>query len=249
MKNILLTLKELLREKDSLLKRTLGIGLSVQEMSSLFLLCLGLLMGYGLLLGAQYNALQAVVSAVKLPILFILTTAICFPTLYMFLSYLGIKQGFKQILGLLLICLTYISLIVAAFAPVTFFFLITTDGYEFYKFLNIIIIAIGGFIGIRLFYSQMLLVYKESWVVAPEIEMDSVESIAATFKGPAKNSNYNKAIKFTFSWALLFAIIGSQLSYSLSPFFADPSQEFLLLNDRNGNFFMDVIETILRLAS
>lgn len=247
MKNIFLTLKELLREKDSILKRTLGIGLSVQEMGSLFLLCLILLMGYGFLLGAQYNALQAIVSAVKLPLLFVLTTAICFPTLYMFLSYLGIKQGFVQILGLLLICLTYISLIVAAFAPVAFFFLITTNGYAFYKFINIIIIAIGGVIGIRLFYSQMLMVYKESWMQSPKIDTPGVESVEAAFAETSKNTNYNKAIKFTFAWALLFAIIGSQLSYSLSPFFADPTQEFLLLNDRNGNFFMDVAETILLL--
>lgn len=249
MKNILLTLKELLREKDTLLKRTLGIGLSVQEMGSLFLLCLALLMGYGFLLGAQYNALQALVSAVKLPILFILTTAICFPTLYMFLSYLGIKQGFKQILGLLLISLTYISLIVAAFAPVAFFFLITTDGYAFYKFLNIIIIAIGGFIGIRLFYGQMLLVYKESWTLEPESQTVEIEGEALKLKPTHTSPSYNKAIKFTFAWALLFATIGAQLSYSLSPFFADPTQEFLLLNDRNGNFFMDVVETLFKLIS
>jgi ACR3 family arsenite efflux pump ArsB len=116
------TLQQLLRNKEAVLGRTLGEGLTAKELTALFTLCLGLLMGYGLLIGARYDALQAVVSAVKLPILFLLTTAICFPTLYMFLSYLGIRQGLKQLLGLMLLSLTYISLILAAFAPSLSFF-------------------------------------------------------------------------------------------------------------------------------
>ena len=239
-KTFFVTLKELLRKKDDLLKRTLGVGLSNQEMGGLFILSIAMFTCYGFLLGAQFNLLQSLVSGVKLPLLFILTTLICFPTLYMFLSYLGIKQGLKQILGLLVVCLTYISLVIAAFAPVAFFFLITTNGYAFYKFINIVIIAIGGYIGIRLFYEQMLLIYKESWM--PATGQETAEATAER-----TNPVFKKAIWFTFSWAMLYAIIGTQLSYTFSPFFGDPTQDFIWINDRGGNFFMDVIETLAKL--
>ena len=63
----------------------------------------------------------------------------------------------------------------------------------------------------------------------------------------AKQIIKREAIWFTFSWAILYAIIGTQLSYTFSPFFGDPTQEFLLINDRGGNFFMDVIETLSQL--
>lgn len=240
--NLYQTLQSLLRQKESVLHRTLTDGLQSHEMVSLFTLSLGLFMGYGLLIGASYNWVQALVSSMKLPLLFLLTAAICFPTLYMFLSYLGIKQGLKQLLGLMLLSLTYISLVLAAFAPVTFFFLITTDGYEFYKFLNIIIFSIAGFIGVRLFYSNIKIVIEDSFSTTPQIENNTGE--LALSPSPDKS---NKARIFIALWAILFATIGTQLSYTLSPFFGKPGIDFILINPNKGNFFKDVLETILNL--
>jgi hypothetical protein len=238
------SLQQLLRQKDQVLSRTLGQGLSTKEIASLFTLCLGLLMSYGVLIGARYGALQLVSSAIKMPILFLLTTAICFPTLYMFLSYLGIKQGLKQLVGLMLLSLTYISLVLAAFAPVTFFFLITTDGYEFYKFVNVIIFGIAGFIGIRLFYSQMAIIINEAWKQPQQVITDE----DALQTEPANCAdNTKKARNFLFAWAIMFAFIGAQLSYTLSPFFGDPNLDFVLINAGNSNFFMDVLYTLSRL--
>jgi hypothetical protein len=236
------SLQQLLRQKNEVLHRTLGEGLSTKEIASLFTLCLGLFMTYGVLIGARYGALQLVSSAIKMPILFLLTTAICFPTLYMFLSYLGIRQGLKQLVGLMLLSLTYISLVLAAFAPVAFFFLITTDGYEFYKFINIIIFSIAGFIGIRLFYSQMGYIIAQAWKKQPAVLTDETTTV------PAVNTdNTAKARNFLFAWAIMFAIIGAQLSYTLSPFFGDPALDFVLINPGRSNFFIDVLLTLSRL--
>jgi hypothetical protein len=232
------TLQQLLRNKDEVVGRTLGEGLTTKEFTALFILCLGLMVGYGLLIGARYDALQAAVSAIKLPILFLLTAAICFPTLYMFLSYLGIRQGLKQLMGLLLLSLTYISLVLASFAPVTFFFLITTNGYEFYKFINIVVFGIAGFIGIRLFYAQMGEIISIAW---PKLQVTTDE--AGHLIMPATN-NKQKAQWFLMAWAVMFALIGAQLSYTLSPFFGDPTKTFILINEGGSNFFLDVMETI-----
>lgn len=234
------TLQTLFRQKDTLLRRTLGDGLMGHEMVSLFTLCLALLMGYGLLIGASHSVPQALVSCVKLPVLFLLTSAICFPTLYMFLSYLGIRQGLRQLLGLMLVSLTFISLVLTAFAPVTFFFLITTGGYAFFKFINIIVFSVAGFIGIRLFYGCIRMVIQEG--LAPLV-MSTVEGSAPALTA----DNRPKARLFIFLWAIMFSVIGTQLSFTLSPFFGDPGQPFIWFTDEKGNFFLDLINTITSL--
>lgn len=236
------TLQNLLRQKDQVESRTLGEGLTTQEMGTLFALCLSLFMAYGLLIGANYGWQQALVSAVKLPMLFLLTSAICFPTLYMFLTYLGIQQGLRQLLGLLLLSLTYISLVLAAFAPVTFFFLITTDGYEFYKFINILIFSMGGYIGIRLFYRNLNAIIIKTWRTKTTFSTGQGDVTVET-----QGDNTGKARWFLTGWAFMFAYIGAQLSYTLSPFFGDPDAGFMFINDKGGNFFEDVLKTITNL--
>lgn len=142
----------------------------------------------------------------------------------------------------MLLSLTYISLVLAAFAPVTFFFLITTEGYEFYKFLNIIIFSIAGFIGIRLFYSNIKIIIIDSFSSAPIGENNSEVITQTSFTDKSR-----KAKIFIALWAILFAIIGTQLSYTLSPFFGKPGIEFILINPNKGTFFMDVLDTIINL--
>ena len=55
----------------------------------MFLSSTGALAGYGAVIGFSHSWLQALSSAIKLPIVFLLTLAICLPTLYLFnlLSY------------------------------------------------------------------------------------------------------------------------------------------------------------------
>jgi len=51
---------------------------------------------YGLIIGGYGGWLQAIVSAIKLPALYLLTLVICFPMLYFFNLMFGSKQRFNQ---------------------------------------------------------------------------------------------------------------------------------------------------------
>lgn len=55
---------------------------------------------YGAVLGFSNSPLQALSSAVKLPVLFLLTLAICLPTLYLFNLVFGSRLSVNQTLGL-----------------------------------------------------------------------------------------------------------------------------------------------------
>ncbi|GAA2350865.1 hypothetical protein [Dactylosporangium salmoneum] len=110
---------------------------------------------YGAVLGASSSVLQAVLSAAKLPLLFLMTLAICLPTLYLFNLVFGARLQVKQALALVMVTITVTSVLSLAFAPISLFFLITAFSYEFYKILNVAILTLTAFVGLRFLTSGM----------------------------------------------------------------------------------------------
>jgi hypothetical protein len=45
-------------------------------------------------------------------------------------------------------------------------------------------------------------------------------------------------------WALLYSFVGSQMAWTLRPFMGTPGYEFIFLEQRGGNFYSDVFESI-----
>jgi hypothetical protein len=45
-------------------------------------------------------------------------------------------------------------------------------------------------------------------------------------------------------WILLFGFVGTQLAWTLRPFFGSPGEPFEIFRDINGTFYGDVIRTI-----
>jgi hypothetical protein len=106
---------------------------------------------YGAIIGSSSSPLQALISAVKLPALYLLTLIICFPTLYFFNVMFGSKRTFQQYLTLLMTAMAMISVLMFGFAPVALFFLLSTNDYNFFLLLNVIIMAITGGLGVKFF--------------------------------------------------------------------------------------------------
>lgn len=77
---------------------------------------------YGVVLGVSNSLLQAISSAIKLPILFLLTLAICLPTLYLFNLVFGVRLSVRQSLALVLTAITVTAMLTLAFAPISLFF-------------------------------------------------------------------------------------------------------------------------------
>ena len=80
---------------------------------------------YGMVLGASNGFWQAISSAIKLPILFLLTLAICLPTLYLFNLVFGSRLSVHQTLAVVMVGITVTSMLTVAFAPISLFFLIS----------------------------------------------------------------------------------------------------------------------------
>lgn len=49
------------------------------------------------------------------------------------------------------------------------------------------------------------------------------------------------------AWIILYAFVGTQMAWTLSPFIGDPGQPFILFRRVSGNFYTDVINSLLSL--
>jgi hypothetical protein len=45
-------------------------------------------------------------------------------------------------------------------------------------------------------------------------------------------------------WILLFGFVGTQLAWTLRPFFGDPEAPFALFREISGTFYGDILSTI-----
>ena len=192
-----------------------------QKIPAMLLSCITFFAIYGIVMGASHSFQQALSSAVKLPILFIVTLIICTPSLYFFNLLFGSRQTLPQSIALILTAMTTTSVLLLSFAPVTFFFLITTNQYQFFKLLNVAFFAIAGAMGVLFL-----------WQGKRTLE-----------QADSKESAGSRRIIFLM-WIALYAFVGSQMAWTISPFMGDPKMPFILIAQRGGNFYTDVINSL-----
>ncbi|MBM0235021.1 hypothetical protein JNW91_26380, partial [Micromonospora sp. STR1_7] len=121
---------------------------------------------YGAVLGAFHSPLMALTSALKLPLLFLVTLAICLPTLYLFNLVFGARLSVRQSLALVMVAITVTSMLAVAFAPISLFFLITAPDYGFFKLLNVAILTLSALVGLR-FLTGGMQVLNDHGLLAP----------------------------------------------------------------------------------
>jgi hypothetical protein len=175
---------------------------------------------YGAIIGSFHSWIQMLSSAIKLPALYLLTLIICLPTLYFFDVISTSKFKFTQYFALLLSAMTLVSVMLFGFAPIVLFFRISGSDYSFFQLLNVIIFALTGFIGINFFYKAILNV---------------------PFQG-SESPQYRKTM--IRSWLFLYGFVGSQLGWTLRPFFGNPDSFFALFRQLESNFYIHIISAI-----
>ena len=222
--NYFAVLITLLRDRKNFLediRQDIKIGskvLSLLIASTLFLAI------YGAIIGASSGGLQILSSAVKLPALYLITLAICLPTLYFFDILFGSILNFRQYVAISLTAVGVISVLLFSFAPVSLFFLISIQDYNFFVLLNVAIMGLTGVIGVKLFYQGM-------------------HTLAGSEAEGLKLRN-----RLLRGWLLLYALVGSQLGWTLRPFFGAPSEPFQLFRPEiEGNFYAQIIRMIVTL--
>jgi hypothetical protein len=230
---------------------------------------------FGLVLGASNGFLQALSSMVKLPLLFLATLAICLPTLYLFNLVFGARLSMMQAVTLIMVAITVISVLTLAFAPISLFFLITAQNYEFFKLLNVCILGLTAVIGLLFLTRGMAALnafhaaeLQAAPYAAAEVAVEAYDRELALVGAGNGNSALPVApaevaarghaaapaaavpaerptrMTLVYIWILLFGFVGTQLAWTLRPFFGDPDAPFALFREISGTFYGDILQTI-----
>jgi hypothetical protein len=240
---------------------------------------------YGAVLGSFHSVLMALTSAVKLPLLFLVTLAICLPTLYLFNLVFGARLSIRQSLALVMVALTVTAMLALAFAPISLFFLITAPDYNFFKLLNVAILALSALVGLRFLTSGMRVLNQHGLLApapaAPELPAEAPVSPAVPLTQPvappaaevpagaaarpasvavadrpqpfpparpARTSEPTPpSMALLYIWILLFGFVGTQLAWTLRPFFGSPGMKFSLYREIDGNFYAEIFRTLSHL--
>ncbi|MBN2129534.1 MAG: hypothetical protein JW741_08555 [Sedimentisphaerales bacterium] len=179
---------------------------------------------YGVIMGSYNSVLQAVSSGVKVPLLFSLSLLVCFPAFFILQHVLGSKLGLWQMLTVILSGFVMISLIMAAFAPIVLFFLITGGNYAFLKLLHVAIFAVASLFGMKTILDGLKFCCEKQNVY-PKIGVTV----------------------FRF-WILILAFVGMQLAWNLRPFIGSRGLPFEVIRQREGNFYLAVVRTAANLV-
>ncbi len=186
---------------------------------------------YGAAMGWWRDPQQALFTAIKFPLIILLTTAGNALLNAMLAPLLGLNLPFRQSFSAILMSFTVAAAILGAFSPVMAFMVwnappmspaaVSGATYSFIKLANVAVIAFAGTTGnVRLFQTLARL-------------------------------GGSKAIAFRVlvAWLAGNLFLGGQLSWILRPFIGSPGLpvEFFRATALHGNFYENIFQTLLQI--
>jgi hypothetical protein len=208
--------------------------------------------------GAAY--MQMIASAVKLPMLFFLTLAVTFPSLYVFNALIGTRLSVASAFRLLIAALGVMLAVLASLGPIVVFFALSTKSYHFMLLLNVATSTVAGVLGLGF----LLRTLDRLVIVQEDIELSSLESRSQDNQDNSKNGGgkeltgaldragevTTRKAKGVFRiWTIVFALVGAQMSWVLRPLIGSPALPFEWFRAREGNFFIAVVNSLISLFS
>lgn len=166
--------------------------------------------------------LMIAISAIKVPLLFLLTLVIVLPPVYVSNAFVGAQFSFRQMLACLLATVAITTTVLASMASVAFFFALTSKSYNFIKLLHVLFFVYAGVMGLGY--------------------LDRTVSQIAEYGGRRTPR------RILLVWILLYMFVGTQLAWVLRPFVGSPDLELTIFRPRTGNFYESVIQSMRSMA-
>lgn len=258
----------------------LGITATVVGLAIIYGFCMAV---FAMVHGFESNHLlrstqQTVATMTKVPLLFLLTLGITFPSLYVFNALVGSQLKMFQVLKLLIASLAVNLSVLASMGPIIAFFSVSTPNYKFIVLLNVIVFAVAGFLGLsfliqtlnrltpksaskKMHSFQRTEKFASQQVASPE--PNSATELNTSPNPPHRDRSQNdgpldatagmvlgKQEKTVFAcWIVVFGFVGAQMGWVLRPFIGSPGMEFSWLRPRDSNFFEAVFNVLFNLFS
>jgi hypothetical protein len=254
-----------LREIDRILRgeatsasnlRERGLALQLSQvilaniiLAAFFGVCLGV---FGITNRNEPEIRFMMADAIKVPLLFLLTLAITFPSLYVFNALVGSPLGVAQIARLMAAALAVLLAVLASFGPIVAFFSITSTSYPFILLLTVTVFIVAGGFGIDFLWRTIVkLTFRPT---PPRIATqaanpsEGVEPLITTEPEEVERNTPvipDRAVIRVFAlWIIAFALVGMQMSWVLRPFIGSPESDFTWFRPRQDSFLEAVAKSI-----
>lgn len=193
-------------------QRLLHLGITVAVFGMIY----GGVMGsYAGVWGERF--LQVVYSAVKVPILLLVTFGLSLPFFFVVNSLYGLREDFGKACRALLAAQAGITVILASLAPVTVLWYVSYDNYRAAILFNAFMFAVAGISAqliLRQFYRGLI----------------------------AKNPMHRQLLK---AWLVIYGFVGIQMGWTLRPFIGDPdSPTQFFRHEAWGNAYIELYRII-----
>lgn len=189
-------------------------------------ICMGL---FGAMRGGADGWMQLVACVTKVPLLFLLTLVVTFPSLYVSSALHDAPIEPAATLRLLLIAIAVDLALLASLGPVVAFFTVSTTSYPFMVLLNVVVFALAGLAGLAVIRRALESLFGEG--ARAEAAGDEPEGAR---RRPATRTSSRFVFK---AWLVIVAVVGAQLGWVLRPFIGSPGLPFSWFRARESNFF------------
>jgi hypothetical protein len=222
----------------------------------------GFFMGWYAVFSRQpSDYMQLFASMLKLPALFLLTLLVTFPSLYVFNALVGCSLSFVATLRLLVGAIVVNVTVAASLGTILGFFTLSTTSYSFMILLNVLLLAIAGFVALGfLLHTLRRLAWSPPRPPSPTLSKDSATieggppAQSARKLGPLEDVHADvpvEALGHARSifriWVIIYGLVGAQMGWLLRPFIGSPNLPFTWFRYREGNFFLAVYQHVVTL--
>lgn len=238
--SVLAELDDLLRgaktSPEALERGAYGIDPALMAKAALALGALyGVFMGlYGAI---NHSPAQIGASMLKVPLLFALSAAVTFPSLYVFTALAGGRQGLATLLRVVAAAVAVNAAVLASLGPITGFFTLTTTSYPFMKLLNTLFFGIAGAVALE-FLRRALLRLEP----LPEA---GVKRLAADVPRPSSTGTLQQVFML---WLGLYVFVSVQAGWLLRPLVGDPQAPFRWFSPIGGSALADFARSFTTLT-
>jgi hypothetical protein len=201
-------------------RRSKNLQSSINWLLVSSIVCLSI---YGFVMGLAHSPWQALSSAVKMPMLFIGAGLLCLPALYFSALMVGTPLRLAQITAVVLAGVSVMAVSLLGLTPVILMFVLTSRSYGFFQLLIVASVALSGCAGFFYLWRGVL------WV---------------NLFGGRVQSGVQQVLMGI--WLALYAFVGSQMAWRLSPFVGDPETPFVFVQPSRGNLYVDVTHALER---
>ncbi len=249
-----------------------GISLTIICLAVVYGFCMGV---FALVRGFENAAyagalLQTSASMCKVPLLFMLTLVVTFPSLYVFNALAGSNLKIFPVLKLLIASLSVNIAVLASMGPILAFFSLSTPNYSFIVLLNVVVFAVAGILGLVFLIQTLGRLTANESKTKPSVDTTStagalptdvhrtpaslnkppvpahikLPETAGPLDLPANMVLGNSVWRVFYCWLVVFCLVGCQMGWVLRPFIGDPNLPFEWFRNRHSNFFEAVFNLI-----